>query len=168
MKPSGTPNLGPSTRRSAIVGALLLLSATVPAAAEEVEYRGAGYLQNFTPACAPKGYVDPVFVNAIYRPRLLGTNGASTRLSFFIPPFYATSYELPKGKLGDRFRRVVGGATGTATEFFATKPRMRITERTPDRVKPKTTSVTLAGQIDNFDGIKGCKADFELNLHYHP
>ncbi|MCT8974918.1 hypothetical protein [Microbaculum marinisediminis] len=156
------------TLSAAVVGLTMLAVTATSAGAEEVEYRGSGYLKNFTAACAPKGYGDPIFVNAIYRPRRLGTNGSSTRLSFFLQPFYAMSYELPKGRLGDRFKKVVGGATGTATEFFSTRPRLRLTDTNPGRINLKTTSLSLAGQIDNFDGIKGCRADFELGLNYHP
>ncbi|WP_436644558.1 hypothetical protein [Microbaculum sp. FT89] len=168
MQSTANSTVRPKTVSAAIVGLAMLAVAATSARAEEVEYRGSGYLKNFTAACAPKGYDEPVFVNAIYRPRKLGTNGSGTRLSFFLQPFYAMSYELPKGRLGKRFKKVVGGATGTATEFFSTRPRVRLTDANPGRINLKTTSVTLAGQIDNFDGIKGCRADFELGLNYHP
>ena len=146
------------------VGALSAPHAGEAARAKDVEFRGGGYFRNFTAACADTGFTDPAYANAIYRPRKLGTNGNSTRFAFFFPPFYATSYELPKGKLRKAFKPVVGGATGTVTEFFAVKPKMRITEMTPPKPRAKTRSLSISGEIENFDGKAGCKVDFELTL----
>jgi hypothetical protein len=152
----------------ATVGVVALSAAVTPASAAEVEFRGGGYIEDFTSACAADGYTDPVYVNAIYRPRKLGSNGASTRFSFFFPSYYAASYELPKGKLGAAYKKVVGGATGTATSFFIVKPRMRILSKAPGRVKASTNSVSVTGQIDNFDGVSNCTATFRLSLQRHP
>jgi hypothetical protein len=153
---------------AAAVLPVAVLSASSPASANEVEFRGGGYVRNFSTECAVSGFTDPVYVSSIYRPRKLGTNGDATRISFFFPQFYATSYELPKGKLGNTFKKVVGGATGTATYFFSKNPRMRLTAMTPAKVKMRTPVVSLSGEIKNFDGIEGCKADFELSLRLQP
>jgi hypothetical protein len=155
-----------------MTGAVLALAVatvgTASASAEEIEFRGGGYINNFSNACAAKGFVDPVYVSSIYRPRRLGTNGDATRISFFFPQFYAASYELPKGRLGKSFKKVVGGATSSATYFFDNNPRMRIKVKTPRRVRSKTEAVTLSGTIRNFDGIDGCTADFDLSLRQQP
>jgi hypothetical protein len=151
-----------------LVAALLIVPGGKSFAAGEVEFRGSGYVQDFSEECAQGGYTEAVYVNVRFRPRGMGMNGRSTRISFFFPQFHASSYELPKGKLGKTFKNVVGGATGSATSFFSNKPRLRIVEMDPADIKKRTDGLLMSGQIQNFDGIEGCEAYFDISLRRQP
>jgi len=166
-RPSFYVSLRTTAVLTAIAGAAIGI-ASGPAAAKAVEFRGSGYLRNFSEECERKGFSGPVYVNTIYRPARLGTNGKATQLSFFFPEFYAVSYELPRGRFGKNFKRVVGGATGVATHFFDSSPEVRMTAETPKRVRGNTPAAFISGEIRNFDGIEGCLADFELSLRRQP
>lgn len=150
----------------AVVGALLFLPGS--AAAQVVEFRGGGFLTNFTAACQEGGWgPGPVYVNARYRPPRLGDNGPSTRLAFYTG-HYANSYTLPNGNHSNRFQPVNGGGTGSVTYFFQQQPRMRVTLQQPANVRRNTQSLRLKGAIRRFDDYAGCNVTFEINLTRRP
>jgi hypothetical protein len=102
--------------------------------------------------------------NRPFKPRKLGSNDASTRLSFFFPLFYAMSSKLESGRLGHGYKTVVGGSTGTTTTVFDVSPQLRIIDMSPSDVTESTEGVLISGKIRNFDGVESCTAEFDVSL----
>jgi len=156
----------PLTTIALAVALVMAGSATV--SAQIVEYRGGGFLTNFTQACQQGGWgPGPAYVNARYRPPRLGNNGPSTRLAFYTG-HYANSFVLPQGDLTNRFKAVSGGGTGSVTYFFAGRPQMRVTQQTPSTVRRGTAHLRLKGQIRRFDDYPGCRVTFDISLTKRP
>lgn len=158
-----------SYRRLVAASAALMLpalSASIgPAAAQTVDFRGDGTLSGFSAGCAEAG-IEPgsSFDTRIrFRPAGVGDNGKSTRVSFFFD-YYASSYRYDKGKLGNSFKPVFGGGTGSTTFYFENTVKMRITKLSPANISVSTKKVSISGEIQGFDDYPGCNANFSGNL----
>jgi len=150
-----------------LAGAIASASPSL-ARADVVDFRGGGWISNFTEACVEVGWGPrTLYVNARYRPPRLGDNGPNTRITF-LTSHYATSYLLPEGNLTNRFKPVRGGGTGAGTFFFSQDPQMRITLQQPRNVRPRTPSVRLRGQIRDFDNTPGCRVNFDISVTQRP
>ncbi|TCT03339.1 hypothetical protein EDC22_12012 [Tepidamorphus gemmatus] len=154
-----------------IAGGLLLAGATVVSAqsveAQTVEFRGGGFF-SFTSQCQAEGWEGTVYASARYRPPGVGSNGPSTRFSVFFPLFYATSFVLQSGNLTAAYKTVDGGGLGSQLWVYPTKPRMRVTLRSPSAVNASTEAVRLKGQINGFDNVRNCVVDFDVSLTRRP
>ena len=134
-------------------------------ASAAVEFRGAGYLTNPTPACLDQGWSPVEFGVARYRPPLVGGNGPDTHIAFS-QIGGAESFVLSTGALGTKFKAVQGGQTYSATGLF--NARVRVTTLRPTLIDTTTQDVTIAGQIDGFDATTGCVFDFRFDLTKKP
>ena len=83
-----------------LFAAATLAAATVftaiPAMAQRVDFRGFGYLFDFSDSCLEYDWsgIRPVTVR--YRPAGVGDNGSATQLAFF-DEFFALGYRQPNG-----------------------------------------------------------------------
>ncbi|MEJ8574933.1 hypothetical protein [Microbaculum marinum] len=145
------------------VGAVLLAS---PASAATEEWRGGVYLTAETPACAEDGYQDREYVNVRYRPKGLGDNGPDSRISFFHPLFFATSYRRT-GNFTKSYKPVQGGGMSASVWAFENTPRLKL-KQSPARLKPSTPSVYITGVIRNYGDYVGCTMSFEGSLTKRP
>lgn len=155
------------TIRRTMAAAALSMSTffiAAPAGAQEiVEFRGFGYLQNFTAGCADTGWVGTPQFNVRYRPSGVGSNGPSSRLSFF-DRFYAFSLRLQDGRFNRTWQQVDAGGTGSTTFQWENPASVRVTRHAPSSIGATTPQVRLVGQIRNFDGVVGCNVTFEATL----
>lgn len=146
------------------VGGFLLVS---PAGAATHEWRGGGFLDYLTQACADEGWPDREYVSARFRPRTLGDNGPHTRISFFHPLFVATSFVRENANFAKSFKPVVGAIIGAGPGINTTDVKLKATT-TPTSVKPATQTVRLVGEIRNYANTPGCNVGFDVSLTKRP
>ena len=96
-----------------------------------------------------------------FTPPKLGSNGASTRLSYYFR-FFSENYTLPRGRLTSKFKKVNGVGIGRGA--FSFTARLRLTKFTPKTVKSSTTFIDMAGQIRDFDGVANCNISFRATF----
>lgn len=150
-------------------GLAVLLATAATGHAAKVEFRGGVYVSDFSEACAYSNW--PVggykYANVRYRPPKLGDNGPSTRLAFYFD-FWATSFVLPKGALGKKFKKVIAGGTASGTYEYPFNPRLRVTSLSPSKVTESTTEVAIAGEIQGFDEFEDCNVKFRASMTKRP
>lgn len=146
------------------VGGLLLAS---PASAATVEWRGGGYLTSASQACLDDGYLPTEYVSVRFRPRGLGDNGPNTKISFFHPLFFATSYVRMNGNFAKSFKPVVSGGVGGGPYVIDKGAKLKAT-MTPSSVKAGTQTVRIVGEIRYYGGTVGCNMTFDVNLTKRP
>ncbi len=130
------------------------------ASANTVEFRGAACITSVNAACAPFGWTVGDCMLMRYSPRSLGTNGPATELSLFGQSF-SDNYSLATGNpVGTVFQPVVGIHVGRTGYSFS--PKMRFTSQSPAALGT-SKSVTLAGNITNFDDSTGCTVGFRAS-----
>ncbi len=130
----------------------------LPAQAARIEFRGSFHITSASPACVDDGYPIGYFFTFRYNPRNVGDNGPSTRLSI-LDPNLMENYTLQSGSLiGTTFRLV--DAAGIARGFFTFPAHMRITSQVPATPTLTTVSVTLNGNIQQFDSDPNCQIGF--------
>jgi hypothetical protein len=146
-----------------VLGGALLAS---PASAATVEWRGGGFLSTQSQACLDDGYRANEYVSVRFRPKGLGDNGDYSKLSFFHPLFFATSY-LRKGNFTKSYKAVSGGGTGSSTWFFASKVKLKA-QLTPSKVGESTETVRIVGGIKNYGDTAGCDMTFDVSVTKRP
>jgi hypothetical protein len=156
-----------SRRIPLTVAALLAILMLAPAAAQaqRVEWRGFAYLYDFTEACAEYGWGGRIQMNVRYRPSGLADNGTSSRLSFF-DDFYAFGLVLDNGAFSRRWQSVGAAGLGSSPYVWPDNVRLRVPVHQPrvDRLSASTPQVRLAGQIRNFDELRGCDVSFDATM----
>lgn len=148
-----------------IAAAVLAVCLAAPAVAQPVEWRGTGYVFNFSNACAALGWQGTTITRVRYRPRNLGSNGPGTRVSFLYD-WIALNFERAEGPIPRRFVNVRGSSLGAVAFTYADRTRMRMTTHVPPlpRLDADNPVVRIGGRITNWDNIQGCRADFEATL----
>jgi len=142
----------------------LLLALTTNAAAEFVDWYGAGVLTSVSTANCPTGNFNQSFnryFTARYLPRNLGTNGPSASLSF-LHERYATNFTRLNGAFSLTTLETVQGTT-VARFGSAYSPKLRLTNHNPATVTTATPSIELAGIIVGYPGFPGnttCTVNF--------
>jgi len=136
--------------------------------ATEHEFRGGGYVKNFSANCADNGWTGRYYMSVRYRPPGIGANGPETRITFFFPLFLAANYILESGNLNSNYKDVLGAGMSTRPYDFTIVPQMRVTEMTPNNVTGSTNYITMKGQIKGWSDIQGCRATFEVSLTKRP
>lgn len=144
--------------------ALAVILLASPAKAQQVEWRGGGYLTSPSQACIDDGYDEKNYVSVRFRPKGFGSNGSQTRLGIFHPLFFATSYAR-EGTFSKSFKAVQGGGTSAGTFLYDAK--LKVTQ-TPAKLVESTEVVRLVGQIQAYGGTQGCTFDFDFNLSKRP
>jgi hypothetical protein len=80
---------------------------------------------------------------------------------------WASNYSLAKGNVLDgQFRYVAG--TGIATGVWTFKSKLRLTYFRPNPIPTTSTYIALKGDIQDFDGAKGCNVKFEAAVTRRP
>lgn len=128
------------------------------AAAARVEFRGGLCILT---ASAPCTTFEETSVGVCYQmryaPRNLGDNGPATKVTL-IEFGGAQNYTLPSGSLIGTSYQTVNGTGVYRSGFTFTSP-MRITAQSPATLTT-ATSVTITGNIKDFDSIPGCDVKF--------
>lgn len=133
-------------------------------AAAQTEFRGGGFITDFSPQCAVEGWFGSVRASTRYRPSGLEGNGNTTRLSFFLDAG-AVNYRT-EGRFGTGFQQVDAFAIfASAYEQTTARPRIRLTPGSSINIGQGTTMVTLNGDIQNFNNVADCSARFRFYMH---
>lgn len=138
------------------LGLVMTISA---ASAARVEFVGAMNILTVTAVCTTQ---QETAVNQIYHMRYnppnLGVVDPRTSLSLH-EQGGSQNYTLASGSLiGATFQTVAG--TGIYRQAFTYTTTMRITSQAPATLTTTTNSVTLTGNINNFDSVAGCNVQF--------
>jgi hypothetical protein len=146
--------------RSLVAAAAVLWVGQLPAAA--LEWRGSGEITAFNNACAPLWTGTQILFGIRYAPPSLNLNGPSTRLTISNNPFNHYNFILPSGALNNTFQTV---NVAHMNKFYQTyTAQMSVTGQTPANITATTDHVSLVGQINGFDEIAGCVANFDIVL----
>ena|SRR5437868_1210451 len=134
------------------------------AVAGVVEFRGGFCLLTVTTSCASASWNVGDCLLLRYSPPNLGTNGPTTEVSVLGQSF-GDSYSLASGSLvGTTYKTVAGVHVGRQGYGFTSN--MRITSQSS--VSATSKSVTLAGNIQNFDDATGCDVGFQASATNRP
>jgi len=138
------------------------------AGAQTVEFRGGGYVSVPTStACQNAGWPPGSFyMNMLYRPANVGSNGSLSRLSFFFQHF-AMNYSV-QGDLTKTFKPVTGGGLRSSQYGYPKFVKMKKTGMTPRNVTAASQWVVLSGEIKGLDGVRGCQTGFRGTLPRRP
>lgn len=132
-----------------------------PAAAQDVEFRGFGYVYGFNAPCTADGWAGTPGMNVRYRPHGLGSNDDS-RLVFFDRHF-AAAFRLYDGRFDRNWRDVEAGQIGSSLwEYDEGATQLRVTTQIPPSPTATTPQIRLVGQIRGWGGVPGCIASFEV------
>ena len=141
-----------------LAGLALAASASMTQAAI-VEFRGGACITAVTTACAADGWDIGDCMSMRYSPPNLGTNGAATELTFMNQAF-GVNYGLATGTLvGTTYKPVSGVHVGRTGYTFSSSARIT----TQTAVSAASSSVTLIGNITNFDSTTGCTVGFRAS-----
>ncbi len=136
------------------------------AIAQTVEFRGAACITSVNAACTPFGWTVGDCLLMRFSPRSLGTNGPATELSLFGQSF-SDNYSLATGNpVGTVFQPVIGIHVGRTGYSFSSN--MRFTSQSPAPLLASSKSVTLAGNLTNFDDSTGCTVGFRATGTLRP
>ena len=145
--------------------AALVLALGAGAAAAQTEFRGGGFLTDFTTACQPNGWTGTSQLTARMRPAgLAGNNATNTNLSLFFDTFTYHA-QFPSLGFNTNALAVSAGAIGSALTVNPTPmPTVR-------RLAPPANTAFGAPELHfvadvlNFDGVTGCNARLNLWLY---
>ena len=141
--------------------AALAVALAAPAAAAEVEFRGAFCITTVNAACTAVGWVTGCNVNFRFSPRNLGDNGGQTRLSLF-DGFLSANYTMASGSPnGATLKPVAGTRFGRGVSEFNSQWKITSQQPAPATLLATSTSVTFSGTITGFDNIAGCQISFK-------
>lgn len=134
------------------------------AQAQTVEWRGFAYLSDFSAACAANGWQGTPQMYVRFRPSGLGSNGNSSRLSFF-DRFYAFGFYLDGQRFDRTWRNVFAGGVGSSPFNWPDGTQIRVQTQTPsnNNLRATTPQVRLVGQIRNFE-VQNCTVSFEATV----
>lgn len=159
------PNLRPLLAVGALAALTLTLNART-AHAQRVEFRGGGYLTDFSTACAQSGWTDFAYFTARFRPANTEGNGTINRLTAFFNT-YAYNLSFPEVGVGQTVQATRWAAIGSGSDLnFGPTPAVR-------RLAPPAftafgdNELHFVGEIDNFDFTQGCTARASIFLVRH-
>lgn len=149
-------------RAAAALAAALALAA--PAAAQ-TEFRGGGFVSDFTSPCATDGWTTPNQIVARFRPAgQPGNSPTSNTLNLFFDSF-TLHFAYPNGAqdiwLTTTSAATVGGAFGLQTD---PQPQVRLLAP-PSNTTPNPGEVHLVAEINHFAAVQNCQARVNLWLY---
>ena len=152
--------------KSIFAAAISLIICATSAVAAPI-WRGQMCLTSVTSACTTVSqWVVGNCLPFSYAPPNLGNNGTATEFSVFGVGF-AENYKLASGTLiGTTFKAVAGTFLGGKLKSFS--PTMRITSQVPAAPAVSTQTVTLVGDIANFDATATCNVNFKAAATLKP
>lgn len=136
--------------------------------AAPADFRGGGYVKNFSAACKDAGWTGKYYISVRYLPPNVGGNTGETRFSFFFPLFYAENYILASGDLDSSYQDVAGAGLSSTAFDFTNTPKMRVLEMSPGTIVGSTDHVDMRGQIKGWADVPGCRVTFEISLTRKP
>jgi len=141
------------------------LASALPAAAM-TQFRGGGFLSEFTPECAADGWGGIHMVTARYRPSGLPMNGDRTRLSVFTE-WGAFNFNT-EGRFSNTMRAVDAIAIFSSPwRLENPHTRMRLLPGSTTNLGNATSLVTLIGEMENFGEVEDCSVRFRLYMSRH-
>lgn len=140
----------------------LLLAGAGSMAQATTDFRGGGYVTNFSPACGWGPARDIWVVYGRLRPAGLPGNGPVTRLTMV---FEGGAMNFSRrGRLQRSWQRMDNAYVWGGAGIYQVAPLMRVTTQDPpnNNLNRNTRKVLLEGQIQRFDGIPDCSVTFHL------
>jgi hypothetical protein len=141
------------------LAALSMIGMVSAATAARVEFVGALNVTGVSAACTS---AQETSVNQIYQMRYnppnLGVTDPRTSVSLH-EQGGSQNYTLPSGTLVGTTLQPVNG-TGIYRQAVSFSASMDIATQAPATLKTSTKSVTITGEIDDFDGVAGCNVLF--------
>ncbi|MFN7003550.1 MAG: hypothetical protein ACK4NW_09000 [Roseinatronobacter sp.] len=150
------------------LAAALLISFSSLAKAQVVEFRGGGFLSDFSEDCAPFFAPDNrVYINVRYRPANLGSNGTNSELAFSNEFFWQTTFELQDGSFSEEWSRAQGFHGGIITLRTRPAPFLRDRQQDPATLTNQSQDVYIQGQVRHMFQ-RGCRASYNIALIRRP
>ncbi len=149
---------------------ILLLCCIVssPLQAQPVEFRGGGFLSDFSEGCAPFFVPDNrVYINVRYRPAGLGSNDANSLLAFSNEFFWQHTFTLEDAEFNEDWQRTVGFFGGILTERARPAPVLRFRNQQPEMLTEDSQDVYIFGQVRHMFQ-RGCRANYRIALIRRP
>ena len=148
--------------------AMFCCLATSPLQAQPVEFRGGGYLSNFSEDCAPFFAPDNnVYINVRFRPAGLGSNGADSLLAFSNEFFWQHTFTLEDAGFSEDWQRTIGFFGGILTDRARPAPFLRFRQQEPALLTDDSGDVYIVGQVRHMFQ-RGCRATYRLALIRRP
>lgn len=148
-----------------VAGALAAALALAAPAAAQTEFRGGGFVSDFTSPCAPDGWSAPNQIVARFRPAgQPGNNPTSNTLNLFFDSF-TMHFAYPDGAqntwLTTTSAASIGGSFGLQTN---PQPQIRLLAP-PTGTTPNPGEVHLLAEINHFAFLQDCQARVNLWLY---
>lgn len=152
-------------RSAALAAALGMMTLAAPAAAQTTEFRGGGFVSDFTAPCATDGWGPPNQIVARMRPAGEPGNAANSSILNFFFDSFTMHFAFPTAAAGTWVTTTsaasIGGGFGVQT---SPQPQVRVL--TP----PVGTTFTaderhVLAEILHFGGIQDCQARVNLWLY---
>jgi hypothetical protein len=107
---------------------------------------------------------DPVGerLQARFTPSGIADNGGRSSLSLF--QFDGAQNYVIDGRFGPKFKTVGYTVIYDFADQPTPKSSLRFTSQSPAKLSPTTDFITVEGQIQNYNYMKGCTVDFRLAL----
>ncbi len=144
-----------------------VMTALATGAAAAPDYIGSMCITSVSAECAAVGWAVGGCSQVRLRPGNVGSNGPSTRLSFFFDTF-ALNYTLASGSIvGTAYKDVVGTRIGQSASQFPAQMRFR--SQKPSAVATDTAVITISGNIKEWDDPESnCAIGFDAVLQKRP
>jgi len=157
-----------SLSKKVIPGAALaaLMLSAAPALAQSTEFRGGGFLSDFTQQCATDGWTGTVQVVARMRPAGLSGNSPTLNILNLFIGNYALHMRYPTAAVGtastaDQWAGIGGGFGVNGTPM----PQVRLIASPAGTVFNAATERHMLAEILNFAGVANCTARLNVWLH---
>jgi len=153
---------------SGVLTALCLAVGLTGASSAEAmtQFRGGGFLSEFTPECAADGWGGIHMVTARYRPSGLAMNGDRTRLSVFTE-WGAFNFNT-EGRFSNTMRPVDAIAIFSSPWVLENpRTRLRLLPGSSTGLSDTTALVTLIGEMENFGEVENCSVRFRFYMSRH-
>lgn len=145
--------------------AALLGAMGATAASAQVQFRGGGFVSNFS-GCEQYGWRDQsLMIRARYRPAELSQDN-TTSLSLYLHNG-AENYSR-SGPLDFTFQSLQGNFIWTGSGRTTPRPRIRVLTQDPEVITAETRDIQMRFRIRNFGVLPGCQADVGLVLTRFP
>ncbi|KPQ07393.1 MAG: hypothetical protein HLUCCA12_06145 [Rhodobacteraceae bacterium HLUCCA12] len=137
------------------------VSAAAPADAM-VQFRGGGFMTDFSPECATGGFGGTIMVTSRYRPSGLSGNGPRSWLTVMHEPG-AVNFNT-QGRFQRSFAPVEAVALYSSVwPLISPQPQVQLLPGTTFSLNGDSTFVALIGEVNHFAQIEDCS--FRLRLY---
>ena len=134
--------------------------------ASATQFRGGGFISDFSSECMASGWGGIQMLTSRYRPSDLPDNGSRTRLTLMLEP--GTLSYATEGRFSGSFSPVDAVAIYSGPwQQVNPQPRLRLLPGSSINIGAGTSLITLNGEVRDFDEIAGCNMRFRVYLSRH-